>query len=481
MPTATSMPLSTMSVLSSPSASSTSSRSSDGLPFPRNMSDFEVEHTPTKAAFSPGKQRRRRQSSDYDSETAFRASVAMLLAAKARPFSVCGRIPVDPTALILFFRSKSGITHSLDFPIDVDYDLPPSLDVLIGACRPQSVSGLEDFSEHEALFYPPHLPLTTTLEIANHPILEAIRNTLFPTLPTGHYLTAIRDKLQIWLKGSGMRTPLKPTDMRVATILVTLPVRFRGGDLVVRSPEGAEERYHARGGKVGDIEWTAFMADCNHEIEPVIKGCRLTISYAVHIKSFGPAAIQPDPLITPSDHFLDLLSPVLNLSRGRKLAFHLTNEYGICPGEALAESLVPYLKGGDSILYHALKLYKLEPELRWSAGGYVWPVDRCVDLSADLEGSPMSQSARMPIVDGLRQVSASPPRMVGVMPDVGESTESLRAKVERSGAIRISQAGIVLLSAPTSPGGAAKERVPIVQSGELEKLVINALLVVYVP
>lgn len=237
--------------------------------------------------------------------------------------------------------SQSGITHSLDFPIDIDYDMPPSMEVLVSACRPQSVSGLEDFSEHESLFYPPHLPLTATLELANHPILEAVRNTLFPTLPTGHYLTAIRDKLQIWLKGSGMRAPLRPNDMRVGTILVTLPVRFRGGHLLVRSPDGNEERYHGRGGKAGDIEWTAFMADCDHEIEPVTKGCRVTISYAVHLKSFGPAAMQPDPLISPSDRFLDLLSPVLNLSRGRKIAFHLVSEYGVNPGESLAESLVP--------------------------------------------------------------------------------------------------------------------------------------------
>lgn len=221
--------------------------------------------------------------------------------------------------------------------------MPPSLEVLIGACRPHSPSGLEDFSEHESLFYPPHLPLTATLEIANHPILEAVRNTLFPALPTGHYLMAVRDKLQIWLTGSGMRVQPRPTDMRVATLMVTLPVRFRGGDLVVRNADGSEEKYHGRGGKPGDMEWTAFMADCDHEIEPVTRGCRVTISYAVHVKTFGPAAIQPDPLITPSDLFLDLLSPVLNMSRGRRIAFHLTSEYGISPADALAESLVPHV------------------------------------------------------------------------------------------------------------------------------------------
>lgn len=221
--------------------------------------------------------------------------------------------------------------------------MPPSLEVLIGACRPHSPSGLEDFSEHESLFYPPHLPLTATLEIANHPILEAVRNTLFPTLPSGHYLMAMRDKLQVWLTGSGMRAQPRPNDMRVATLMVTLPVRFKGGDLVVRHADGGEEKYHGRGGRPGDMEWTAFMADCDHEIEPVTRGCRITISYAIHVKTFGPAAIQPDPLITPSDVFLDMLSPVLNMSRGRRIAFHLTSEYGISPADALAESLVPHV------------------------------------------------------------------------------------------------------------------------------------------
>lgn len=101
------------STLSTVSTPSTSSRGSDCLPFPRNMSDFEVEHSLTKSPLSPTKQRRRRQSSDYDSEAAFRASVSLLAAAKARPFAVSGRIPVDPTTLILFFRSKVSRVYLL--------------------------------------------------------------------------------------------------------------------------------------------------------------------------------------------------------------------------------------------------------------------------------------------------------------------------------------------------------------------------------
>ena len=229
----------------------------------------------------------------------------------------------------------------MDFPIDVDYDLPPSLEVLIEACRPQSPSGLEAFSTHESLFYPHNLPITTSLELANHPILEAVRTTLFPSLPTGHYLTARRDKLEIWVKGGGMKAQPRPNDSRVATVFVTLPVRFRGGGLVVRNMERAEEKFFGRGGKTGDMEWTAFLADCEHEIEPIQKGCRMSISYAVFVKSFGPSGAQPDPLITPSDHFLDLVTPILNMSRGRRVAFHLTGDYGVSPTQVLAESLVP--------------------------------------------------------------------------------------------------------------------------------------------
>ena len=67
------------------------------------------------------------------------------------------------------------------------------------------------------------------------------------------------------------------------------------------------------------------------------------------------------------------------------------------------------------------------------------------------------------------------------MSDAGDSMEDIRSRVERSGAVRLPEAGIVILSALTSPGGVGKERVPFAQGGELEKLVVHALLVVYVP
>jgi hypothetical protein len=134
------------------------------------------------------------------------------------------------------------------------------------------------------------------LDLSDHPIMDAICNTLFPFLPSGHYLTAMRDKLQIIGNGASMTTqlPSVPNDGRVATIHITLPVRFSGGALVVRESNGSEERYTGGGGRSADIDWTAFLVDCEHEVETVHHGYKLFISYGVYPRTFGP---QVDPLI----------------------------------------------------------------------------------------------------------------------------------------------------------------------------------------
>ncbi|KAF5344606.1 hypothetical protein D9758_013896 [Tetrapyrgos nigripes] len=493
------------------------SRSSDGLPYKgssNNLSDsFQIERSPRSSSRNGHGRKRSRSTaangypgplSSTDDEL-FRESVSRVLTAKNRVSTVSGLIPMDPSHLVLFFRTKSGITHSLDFPIDVDYNSPPALDVLIASCRPHQTSDLNGYGDHESLFYPPNLPLTTSLEIGNHPILDAIRNSLFPLLPNGHYLTVMRDKLEILNAGGSMGPQSRAlrNDGRVATISVTLPVRFRGGALIVRDAEGNEEKFYGRGGKNGDMEWMAFGADCEYEVETVQKGCRITVLYGVYLKTFGPTGVtDTEPLISPSDQFLDLLSPVLNMSRGRKIAFYVGNDYGARPSEVVAETLVPMLKGGDSLLYHALKLYKLVPELHWSAGGYIWPVDRTVEIADEQThgGSPASRMAALSLLERdsqQRRGMPGTPAVRGpfsiagsVYSDAGLSAheedlairDSLRFRVQESGAVPLAESEIVLMTdwnLPTQVVG--KERVPFVAGGEMEKLVVNALMVVFVP
>ncbi|KAL1730798.1 hypothetical protein EV714DRAFT_236545 [Schizophyllum commune] len=461
-----------------PSPAPTYIRQLDGgntLPFRApSGSEFQVERPQRHSRRSMAPQEPVAQFGQDDG--VFREDISALLAAKSRPFSVSGRIPIDPVQMQLFFRSASGITHSLDFPIDVDYDSPPALDVLIAACRPHQTSDLDDYTDYESLFYPPNLPLTTSLEIANHPILEALRTTLFPSLSAGQYLTAVRDKLEVIV--SQGRMGLQPcslrNDGRVATIAVTLPVRFRGGALIVRSADGTEERYHGRGGKSGDLEWVAFLSDCEYQVETVTKGCRVSLTYGVYLKTFGPSG--PDPLIHPSDKFLDLLAPVLNASRGRQIGVYLMNDYDVNPAQALAESLVPNLKGGDSLLYHALKLYKLTPELHWAAGSVIWPIDRSVEIAE--EDSAMKSRNRQTFNPNRT------PALRGAFSVYGgeDDTDSLRMRIEESGALPIAESDIMILSEWDSvPPVIGRQRVPVVSNGELQMLVVNVLMVAFVP
>lgn len=219
------------------------------------------------------------------------------------------------------------------------------MDVLIAACRPHPTPDYHNtFGGQQALFYPTNLPLTASLEIANFPILDAIRDSLFPNLPIGKHLTAVLDRLNVVESGSRL-APHSPAhlrnDDRAATIIVSLPVRNRGGSIVVRNVERREERFLGAGGKGGDLDWIALRSDCSYEIEPVQNGVSLAITYAVFVQSFGPATNNPDTLVTPTDQFFNLLSPILNLTRGKTLAFYLNHDYVANPAEAVANTLVP--------------------------------------------------------------------------------------------------------------------------------------------
>ncbi len=78
-----------------------------------SSADFEIERIT-----SPRGQPRpplRRAVSDFTNEALLQSSIANVIAAKARPFAVSGRIPVDPATLTLFFRTKV-----IGFPVGPD-------------------------------------------------------------------------------------------------------------------------------------------------------------------------------------------------------------------------------------------------------------------------------------------------------------------------------------------------------------------------
>ena len=112
------------------------------------------------------------------------------------------------------------------------------------------------------------------------------------------------------------------------------------------------------------------------------------------------------------------------------------------------------------LVYNAFKLHKLSPELHWTAGGYVWPADRSLEGFVDEFGA----NAHTPIIN--------------------QGFDAIRSRVEASGAVTLSKANITVLSDWTTLNVApvkGEQRVYFVSNGELEKLVVNALVVIYVP
>ncbi|KAH6903289.1 hypothetical protein BKA70DRAFT_1433808 [Coprinopsis sp. MPI-PUGE-AT-0042] len=473
----------------------------------KSQAEFRVEAVPrsTSSMGMRGYNPANTGGDNYYDEGVYRQRVAALLAAKDRSaFVSTGYVFVDPAQIVLFFRSKSGVAQSIDFPIDVDYNSPPALDVLIAACRPHQTSNYNNYAERESMFYPPSLPLTTSFEISNFPILDSVKNSLFPRLPAGHYLTAIKDKFEVLLDGVRLerQTAHQRNDGRAATVLLTLPVRFAGGAVIVRDPiTGIQERFIAKahpappsagGGPKESLEWIAFHGNCDYETEIVEKGYRVMLSYGIYIKNFSPeGAVRFDSLAIPTDYVFDLLAPLMNMSRGKKIGFYLSHDYNVDPSQVNSQMLIPELKGSDYTLYHAFKMYKLNPELHWAAGEYIWPADRLVEFfSEDIEGSsPLMSAGHM-----RNQVPYPPPRPGSVhgmysgypQPNPNEQ-DPLRAKVEDSGGQTFADAGITVLSpewinnTPTDVPHGAVERVPFIAHGELKKFVVNVMLVVFVP
>jgi hypothetical protein len=91
--------------------------------------------------------------------------------------------------------------------------------------------------------------------------------------------------------------------------------------------------------------WTHTKVVCDSSFHPTLqKGCQISISYGIFLRAFGPSISNPDPLINPSDDFLDLVAPILNLFCGRQIVFYLSYDYAVNPSDSLAESLVPHVR-----------------------------------------------------------------------------------------------------------------------------------------
>ncbi len=68
-------------------------------------------------------------------------------------------------------------------------------------------------------------------------------------------------------------------DRMVATLVVNLPSKYAGGELII-CHQGMTETITMPGAASGlEIEYAAFYADCQHEVKPLLSGYRLCLTY----------------------------------------------------------------------------------------------------------------------------------------------------------------------------------------------------------
>ncbi|MEZ4339127.1 MAG: 2OG-Fe(II) oxygenase [Sandaracinaceae bacterium] len=70
----------------------------------------------------------------------------------------------------------------------------------------------------------------------------------------------------------------------VATMVLLLPSRYTGGEIVVR--HGGEQLTHATAERAdSSLYFVGFYADCVHEIRPVTSGCRVALTFVLHVEA----------------------------------------------------------------------------------------------------------------------------------------------------------------------------------------------------
>ena len=102
----------------------------------------------------------------------------------------------------------------------------------------------------------------------------------------------------------------------VGTLVVILPSRFTGGELVI---EHLDEQVTVRG-SVRQLTFAAFYADCRHEVRPVRSGYRLALTYNIIVEG-NTEAVLPKTLVALNASIRRFFEqPTLSRLGGRELS-----------------------------------------------------------------------------------------------------------------------------------------------------------------
>lgn len=205
-------------------------------------------------------------------------------------------------------------------------------------------------------------------------ILCQIRESLCPheTAPP----SAVLHSLNVYGRGGHFvahkDTPREPSVF--GTLVVCLPLEFRGGRLIVEQGSRAtfdwETLFHSGSStdkEARRIRWAAFFGDVNHRIETVTEGCRATLTYELR-RAPGAEAVAPGKPGESEAAFMAALVESLAdpkfVSNGGKFGLPCLHLYAVPTlGRTLPEfeNLLNHMKGRDRLVTAALQRAGLMP------------------------------------------------------------------------------------------------------------------------
>lgn len=199
------------------------------------------------------------------------------------------------------------------------------------------------------------------LDLGKSGILAEVRRSLCPgdrQLPTAELYA-----LNAYGRGGHFvghkDTPRDPSVF--GTLVVCLPVRFRGGRLVLthdaatKTFDWQSDGYYAKVDPC-QLEWAAFYGDVDHEVEPVTEGTRVTLTWLLRRASGVGSPREAAPADAKlRDTIFDALGDGRFLPRGGTLGVPCVHLYAEAPGRAratgaLTRSALGRLKGRDRVV-----------------------------------------------------------------------------------------------------------------------------------
>lgn len=228
-----------------------------------------------------------------------------------RPYFATGNVPITEPFKLLIAPNATSVS----FPASSTENIAPLLsacqqasfgrgqqDVLDPAYRSALVLHAQDFA----------IAPSSSIEPYTLGIIAAIEHVLFPGAfafappndVTRPRIVAKLDKLNVYSTGDFFKPHVDtPRSANMfGTLVMNLPVKHEGGQLVIRAPLQGEhvdgDSFETKWGGLDSLGWVAFFSDCMHEVLPVVSGHRwgifddaLASTLALNTPCFSPESL----------------------------------------------------------------------------------------------------------------------------------------------------------------------------------------------